>query len=326
MDNNTGKLDSPNGTAKSLDHDMEIMVAKQLLMQDGYDAQKGSRVAQSRLLETTDWLKESGFLNSVVQDLEDAAMLKVKRKPDGTINEIIFDKQIPGYPPSQVKVDIEKDEVNTKGKTQLGKEAVAEKREFLDALAVSGSRHLPDNEKSALTASQKTALKNLEEAYGSGDLASIEKMFQSNSRNEKLWDRLARELSQDFNAPDAMQFGKDSKGSPYVALTFENYAGGEINFESLVISKQGDTKTYKHNENGVPDLSRTSSMSTKEAWASIQTQRDADLTKKLSDYRCDFDEHERRDGRTLGAGVKQQSIVDKYNTYKKHYCGDESQD
>lgn len=326
MDNNSGKTDSSNhDSVDTSGLEREKFFGKQLLMQDAYDAQRGSKVAQNRLLETKDWLKDVGILNTVLTELEDDTFIKLNRKSDGTPKEIIFDKQLPGYPPATVKIDIEKNEVNSKGRAQLEKEAVAEKKEFVDALAVSDTRHPPEGEQKALTQTQKEQLKKLEQAYGSGDIASIKKLFQS-SPNDRAWSRLAKELSQDFNSPDSMHFGKDSKGSPFIALTFENTRNGEIDFESIVIPAKGEMGAYRHNEQGVPDLSQASDKTTAQAWAAIQSQRESELTKKMSDYRCDFDEHEQRSGKKLDQQVSQKTIVNQYNTYTTHYCGEEFQD
>lgn len=319
MDNNLAEKQS---VAPS--RELEILAASQILARDGRDAQKGSHVAADGLLHTAEWLKDSGLLKEVLGDMEQGGFAKVKKGKNGDPAELTFDQDLPGYPKTVISVDLNKMEINHKSKEQVKKEALAERKDFVDALASVKNRPLPEGETKALSPLESKILQKLEESLSNGDLASLTRAFQSNSKSNGLWTRMEKEINADFNSPPAVRYGKAPDGSPYLAIIGEGDNPSD-NFQAIVIKATGNPQVHSLDDNGDIDFAKKSNAKAEQVMEKQQTFRLPRLEEKMSDYRCDFDEHERSDTKKFGP-VSVKVIVEKYNTYTEHLCGSEFQD
>lgn len=303
---------------------LSILAASQILVRDGLDAQKGSKVATDGLLDTADWLKNNGLLNEVMTRMEDGGFAKVSRKQDGTPKEIVFDREIPGYPKNPVKLDLDKMEINNKSKETIDKQAALERKDFVDALSLAPNRPRPEGESKALSNAERKTLQQFEENLSTGNLDAIKKAFQANPKNSALWKRIASEVSTDFNSPPAMSFGKGPDGKPYLAVI------GEVNtssadFDAIVIPSSGNPQVFGLNDMGDIDFKKAMPRNPEESMKAQHSFRKSELETKMSDYLCDFDQHERTPNSKLGA-FSQKTMVEKYNSYTEHFCGSEFQD
>lgn len=236
----------------------------------------------------------------------------IKRAADGSLKEINFDNPIPGYPhypKKDVKVDAEKRTVNGKTESQLEKEAMAERKEFVDAVVEAANRPLPHNEKEPLDQAQRTKLKTIEESLLSGNIDAIKKMFQSGQQNEEFWNRMSKEVGQDL--PVTMF---ELKAGPSLQLVGEDEKGLTV----IEIPAKGELKAYDW-------VDQTENRNLNEVISAQTMHRQNTGDKKAEDYKCDFDAHERAKAPKLGS-VPFNIMVLKYNTYTKHLCGVDSED
>ena len=321
MENQMARVEQQQSASSNL----EILAGAQLLARDGQDAQKGSRVAEEGLLDTAEWLEGKGLLDEVMSGLENLGIGKVINKDKSIPKELVFDRELPGYSSNNpVRVDLDKMQVNNKSREQLKKDAAAERKEFVDALASDKNRPIPEGEKGQMSPIQIKFLQKLEQALTTGDLALIKRAFQENSQSQGLWKRMEKEIARDFDSPPAVQIGKGADGKPYLAIMSEPETSRDENL-AIVIRPQGESQVHPLNDNGEIDFGKKSQFSAEQVMAKQQMLRQSRLEEKMSDYRCDFDSHERTgEKRTGTATVK--SIVQKYNTYTEHLCGSEFQD
>jgi hypothetical protein len=305
------------GTNTKLPHEFLVATGQQLLIEDGINAQKGSRAAASSLLETVGWLKSESILEEVLEGMEKSDLAEIERAGDGSPAEINFSSPIPGYPiypKIDIAVDIKQGKVNGKDGNRLKIEADAERKEFVDALIDAANRKLPDGEKTPLIASEKKLLKIIEEGLIAGQLKPLQQAFQSSYEDGVVWSRMSSEIEMDINSPAALKLNQNGASITSLEIVGEN----DQSLDSIFIPARGKAEVRDSDGNHL-------SVSTEEVMARQTMYRLGFIDRKQSDYRCDFDAHERANSAPPGR-VSLRDTVEKFNTYKKHLCGDESVD
>lgn len=162
--------------------------------------------------------------------------------------------------------------------------------------------------------------RSVEQSLIAGDLSSIVKKFQADPGNKALWTRVAAEVESDF-PESSLKYGTAPDGKPYLGIRGSTIEYSEID-DFAIIPAKGGSFSIEMDDHGEPDFKRTISRTPSEVLASQTASRVDHADQRSYDYRCDFDHQERR----KAAGIPVRTVVEKYNTYKTHYCGDEAID
>lgn len=287
------------------------------LLQESQEAQKGSAIGKAEVLDTVRWLKEGGLLNEVIDGLKKNNLVKAKSDSNQNVTEITFDKDLKGYPKTEIKIDVDKFTLNNKSQPDLNKAAKTELTDFLHARVDADNRKTEHGSK-ALSKIERSALKTVEDALINSDLKSITAAFQKDPNNEKLWKRIQEEVHQEYSYPDPIVYGKDAQGKAFLAIIGSDERGGD-NKTAILIPEKGTERAIP-TENGIPkpEKGSTSILSLDEIMKVQAYNKKLALLSDMQSYRCEFDAHDRKD-KQIGE-VSWKKMAKQYNTYKTHLC------